>query len=585
MQKIYSITKLLFLIILVSTFNSSFAQLFVDIGAGLTGVSHSSSSWGDFDNDKDLDILISGETSNGTYISRVYVNEGGTFSNLNADISGMSNSCIKWGDYDNDGDLDIIATGENTNNRSIIYRNDEGIFTDILCEIDYFGAFSHAAWGDYDNDGDLDIAITGSWMSQIYENTGADEFILLEADIAQLNSGRVAWGDYDNDGDLDLIIAGDTGGGMRTYLYKNTNGEFEQIVTSIMGLSAGSVEWGDYDSDGDLDVLIMGYDDYLTPMAHIYRNDGDNIFVDIYAGLAPVTLGKATWGDYDNDGDLDIAITGKFSGCGTFTSAVYENLGNDLFNDIMANLTSAEYSYITWGDYDNDTDLDLLVCGSDYSGGSFTKVYRNDASLPNILPEHPDNLNFEITTDGVFLSWDPGTDMQTPQDGLTYNLRIGTSPEGCNNLSPMSHTDNGYRKLITAGNTGLANHAIIRDLDEGVTYYWSVQTIDNTFAGSAFAPEQSFTLTYTGLEQLYAGYEIDIYPNPATDKIFVNLPESLDDGITMYITNLMGQRINGPTQINQVQNIISLGNLDNGCYFVEITRNNDLLYREKLLVR
>jgi len=585
MHKLYSIIKLLILIVFISIINSSSAQLFVDIGAGLTGISNSSASWGDFDNDKDLDILLSGQTSNGTYISKIYVNEEGAFSDLNANITGMNNSCIKWGDYDNDGDLDIIATGENEINRSIIYRNDEGAYTDILCEIDYFGAFSHVAWGDYDNDGDLDIAITGSWMSKIYENTGTDEFILHETDIVQLNSGRVAWGDYDNDGDLDLIICGDTGGGMQTSIYRNTNGEFEQINTNIIGLSAGSVEWGDYDSDGDLDVLIMGFDDYLTPMAHIYRNDGDNLFVDIYAGLAPVSLGKATWGDYDNDGDLDVAITGKFSGCGTFTSAVYENLGTDFFNDILANFTNAERSYIAWGDYDNDTDLDLLICGINYSGQSFTKVYRNDASLPNLLPEPPTNLSFDITSNRVLLSWDLGTDLQTPQDGLTYNLRIGTSPDECNNLSPMSHIDDGYRKLITAGNTGLANHSIIHDLEEGVTYYWSVQTIDNTFAGSAFAPEQSFTLTYTGLEQINADSEIDIYPNPATDKIFVNLPESLDDGTTMYITNLMGQRIMGPIQINQVQNIISLSHLDNGCYFVEIIRNNDLLYREKLLVR
>ncbi len=69
---------------------------------------------------------------------------------------------------------------------------------------------------------------------------------------------------------------------------------------------------------GDLDVLIMGFDDYVTPNALIYRNDGNNQFVNIFAGLAPVTLGKASWADFDNDGDLDLAITGKFAGCGTF---------------------------------------------------------------------------------------------------------------------------------------------------------------------------------------------------------------------------------------------------------------------------
>lgn len=584
-----SILKATFNFILLFTFlnisNLSFSQLFVDIDAGLTGVSRGSTSWGDFDNDKDLDILISGEGSGGVLITKIYINEDGNFTDLDAGLTGMKSSCVKWGDFDNDGDLDMVATGDNDLNRTIIYRNDEGTFTDINAELEYFGSFSHAAWGDFDNDGDLDLALTGSWMTELYENTGDEGFILYDSELAQLNSGRSAWGDYDNDGDLDLLLTGDTGGGMHTYLYKNTNGVFEQILTNIIGLSAGSVEWGDYDSDGDLDVLIMGFDDYVSPQALIYRNDGNNLFVDLYAGLAPVSLGKGSWADYDNDGDLDLAITGKLAGCGTFTTSVYENQGNDMFNDIMADFAVAEYSYAAWGDYDNDTDLDLLVCGSGYGTGDFTKVYRNDAALPNFYPDAPENLYAENTADGVLLSWDRGIDIQTPQDGLSYNLRIGTESEICNSLSPMSHTDDGYRKLITIGNTGLSNQILIKELEVGETYYWSVQTVDNTFAGSEFSPEQSFTITTTGLNNLNSNGFVQIYPNPASDLLFVNLNESNLDNFSLKFISLSGQQVLSSFEVNSMSNSISLDGIQSGFYFVEIWNNNSLYHRDKVLIR
>src|SRR6185503_12681952 len=83
---------------------------FSDISAGLTGVYSSSVAWGDYDNDGDLDILLSGKSSTG-YISRVYQNTSGTFSDTSAGLTGVDSSSVAWGDYDNDGDVDILLTG------------------------------------------------------------------------------------------------------------------------------------------------------------------------------------------------------------------------------------------------------------------------------------------------------------------------------------------------------------------------------------------------------------------------------------------------------------------------------------------
>ena len=80
---------------------------------------------------------------------------------------------------------------------------------------------------------------------------------------------------------------------------------------ALTGVNNSSVAWGDYDDDGDLDILLTGYDGSNTLVAKVYRNDG-GVFVDIGAGLTGVNYSSVAWGDYDNDGDLDILLTGLF---------------------------------------------------------------------------------------------------------------------------------------------------------------------------------------------------------------------------------------------------------------------------------
>jgi len=395
-----------------------------------------------------------------------------------------------------------------------------------------------------------------------------------------LSSARGSWADLDHDHDLDLLVSGDTGGGMKLYLYTNENGGFTENELIGQGLSAGSIELGDYDSDGDLDILIMGFNDNVEPEANIYRNDGNNTYTNIYAGLAPVTLGRAAWGDVDNDGDLDVALTGKLSGCGVFVTDIYENVGNDYFNSLNAGLLGAELSYIAWGDYDNDTDLDLFLSGSSYSGGPFTKIYRNDISLPNFIPEPPQNLSVDFMSSGVMLSWDDGSDIQTSSEALTYNIRIGTSPQECNNFSPMAHIDEGYRKIPAMGNTTLENSWLINGLEEGTTYYWSVQTIDHTFAASEFSEEQNFTMTYTGLSESHLSLPFTISPNPA--KSFVNLTFSEAGYKEIDIYNLQGVKLISVKGAGN-QFTVTLEQLKKDIYIFTV-RSNDIIYPSYKLI-
>ncbi len=355
--------------------------VFTDINANLTGVQSSSVACGDYDGDGDLDILLTGISSSGR-ISKVYRNNGnGTFTNAGVDLPGVTRGSIAWGDYDGDGDLDILLTGESISGRiSKIYRNDgNGLFTDINAALIGVTRGS-VAWGDYDNDGDLDILLTGELNSKVYRNDGNGVFTQLG--LPGVNLGSVAWGDYDKDGDLDILLTGSTeSGGIFTVYRNDGNGVFTDINAGLTGVGGRSVAWGDYDGDGDLDILLTGYSS-TGPISKIYRNDGNGLFTDINAGLTGVFNSSVAWGDYDGDSDLDILITGctqDESDCSGPISKVYRNDGNGVFTEINAGLPGVRYSSVAWGDYDKDGDLDILLTGSTESGG-ISKVYRNDGN-------------------------------------------------------------------------------------------------------------------------------------------------------------------------------------------------------------
>ncbi len=214
-------------------------------------------------------------------------------------------------------------------------------------------------------------------------------------------------------------------------------------------------------------------------------------FTDIGAGFAGVAHGSVAWGDYDNDGDLDILSAG--SSASSLDTRVYRNDGGT-FTDIGAGFAGLGASSAAWGDYDNDGDLDVLVAG-DSLGVSVTKLYRNNATATNSAPAAPTGLVASAPLGEVTLSWTAATDAQTPAAGLTYNLRVGTTPGGSEVSSPMA-ADSGYRRLPAMGNLQLGTTAALGSLPPG-TYYWSVQAIDSAFAGSVFAPERSVSTGIT----------------------------------------------------------------------------------------
>ncbi|MBN1317188.1 MAG: VCBS repeat-containing protein [Anaerolineales bacterium] len=363
---------------------------FTDINAGLPEVSGGRSSWGDYDRDGDLDLLLAGHIYDGDDISRIYRNDGNDiFTDIDAGLLGLWKGEAAWGDYDMDGDLDILLTGYNWSSItrfSKVYRNDKGSFSDIGAGLTGVTNGS-SAWGDYDNDGDLDVLLTGLDTILLYRNDGNDQFNLqdsgLEGAYEDINS--TLWGDYDNDGDLDILLSGShEGKGYCSLIYRNDNGIFSEIDVGLTGVYNSSTAWGDYDNDGDLDILLSG-DSGAGYVSLVYRNNGDDAFEDIGAGLMGIRQGAVAWGDYDNDGDLDIFQNG-YTEASFNVARIYTNHGDDTFTVSPAWFGPTEADIgVDWGDYDGDGDLDIIVTGAHVTAK--TSIFRNDDCPVDVVIE------------------------------------------------------------------------------------------------------------------------------------------------------------------------------------------------------
>jgi len=485
--------------------NQSFTTPIFTLVTNLTAVAFGSVAWGDYDNDGRLDILLTGGFDLGSVRHDVWRNTGNGFTRTNAVASGAYDTSVAWGDFNNDGRLDILLIAGDTFNPLAggVFQNFGSTFGLVPGPPPVFPG--SVAWGDYDNDGRLDILLTGATnlgsssaaISQIWRNVGSG-FVNIEAGLPGVSQGSAAWGDYDNDERLDILLTGqNTNGILLSQIWRNTGGGFTNIKAGLPGVSADSSSWADYDNDGRLDILLTGFSTN-SPISQIWRNTGHG-FTNINAGLPGVVFGSAAWGDYDNDGRLDILLTGttntvdpEFS---PGISQIWRNTATG-FTNIDAGLPGVLGGSVAWGDYDNDGRLDILLAGP--TNGAFvdspriSQIWRNNTPVSNTAPTSPTGLSAALAGNAVVFSWSAASDAQTPASGLTYNLRVGTTPGGADLVGPMAAND-GLRRLPQFGN---AQHNVSRPitgLPIAQPLYWSVQAVDSAFAGSAFATETSFT--------------------------------------------------------------------------------------------
>ncbi len=535
----------LFLVISFFYSNITFAQ-FTENTTPVNGVTSfyqlgdGGAAWGDYDADGDLDLALNGRDNSFIAHIIIYQNNGdGTFSVADADtvtgtsLIGLDGGGLSWGDVDNDGDLDLIQTGfddaTNPQRHTILYGNNNGVFSPLINPVDGTDQFLgsddfNPNWVDYDHDGDLDIYYVDTNSGDIekgvlYTNNGDGTFtrnLTPVNGVSNFEGYREAdavWGDYNNDGYIDLYAQGASGpGGINSSLYKNNgDGTFSLVKrgedpgTFFSGTRIGATDFVDYDADGDLDLFYTGETRGNSRRGDLYANNGDDTFffvANIGAGFRGFTgvLGYgASWGDYDGDGDTDLAYGGSASS--SRIVRIYSNQGlndfDELFNPVdgAGSFEGFFTRAVIFGDYDGDGDLDLLSSGtrSDFSGAVI--LYENTSNHSNTAPSTPGNLQVKRTPAGVEFSWDASTDDATPSPGLNYELRVGNTQGGSEIRAPLSVFSGAnegkrlipYRGAVQGTSTNL-------NLPNGI-YYWSVQAIDAGHNGSAFATEQIIEVT------------------------------------------------------------------------------------------
>lgn len=332
------------LLILNAIFILSFtawSQDLVEVFPGFEGKGFGMLTWGDFDGDGDLDLITGGENSSAVTKTDLYQNEGdGVFSVVeNSGIPDLSNGYFDFADYDHDGDDDLLAMG--------------------------FGA-------------------GGANITGLYMSNGDGTFTDAEANIIdKVDLGTCNWVDYDGDGDLDIFISGflDDGPdvGYISMLYNNDGFGVFQLVenTGIQGVAYSRSVWADLDDDGDLDLYLQGLAwTGETDRATIYENNGDDTFTSIKEFL-PVWLGDAAWVDYDNDGDWDLMYSGFNTNSGARVTFLYKNTDLE-FTQVADNIVGVSQTALTWADYDLDGDLDLFIVGVEEIGVSMPAyIYEN----------------------------------------------------------------------------------------------------------------------------------------------------------------------------------------------------------------
>lgn len=476
-------------------------QAFGDVGAGLTGVFAGQAAWGDMDNDEDLDLIITGTSPTGR-VTQVLLNNAGEFTRLATTLPNISDGSVAWGDMDGDGLLDLALLGDTGATRvAQIWRNYNGGFSNISAGLPNVG-YGSLAWGDYDNDGDLDLIISGTTnalttgaITQLFRNNGNGTFANVPTSLPGVWRGALAWGDYDNDGDLDLALNGISAAGNISQIWRNNgNSTFTDINAGLPGVRESSLAWGDFDNDGDLDLGLTGSRDANAAVTgnvtQIWRNDGGSSgFVLQPLALPPISGGTLAWGDYDNDGDLDLVI------CGTYTNGLgltelYGNNGNRTFTKLNAALPGVLRGAVAWADYDNDGDLDFALLGQDsVTSERIAHIRRNDSYPANTVPQAPTNLVSFVSGSSLQFTWNRGDDVQTPSLGLTYSLQVNAVN------APEADLASGYRRIAAMGNVQHGTNAtLVLSNFPGGTYAWTVQTVDSAFAGGPFASTNLFQL-------------------------------------------------------------------------------------------
>jgi len=552
-----------------------------------------------------------------------------------ANISNFGEGCA-WGDYDNDGYQDLVVTNYNDYCQTCTYpfylfhNNGNGSFTRVTTGpiANYTGRAFGASWGDYDNDGKLDLYVCTGWYQNnlLFHNEGSGNFTQVTAGVIVNDPGwttACSWFDYDRDGWLDLFAVNQNNN--YNFLYHNNgNGTFTKITNSVLVNTqnwARGVAVGDFDNNGWPDVYINSYQGQPD---QLFRNL-NGIFYGANDAILDHSWGSgAVFGDYDNDGFLDLFVTNHNS-----PNALYHNSGNGTTFTRVTSGPGADTGPLSFGcvwlDYNNDGKLDLYV--SNFGSNAFLYMNLGNGNFSRVTSEIITNdLMYGIGNSSADINMDGKVDLFSCNNGsgtshpnLLYlntcqnsGNYIGIKLKGCMPQPGYSNKSGiGARINVYAGGV-----KYIRDVTGGQGYHsesslWqnvgigNANTIDSIVINWPSSKIQKFTgisanqyiladeclvgIQTNGNEIPKSYYLSQNYPNPfnPNTKIKYQLPATTQ--VTLEIFDNLGKKI--LTLVNTLQHAgyyevdFDGENFGSGIYFYKIMAGNYVETRKMLLIK
>lgn len=440
------------------------------------------------------------------------------------------------GDLNEDGMADLICGGGE--GVSILMSNpSNNSFTEFISPIYIFSQRGNCV--DMDNDGKLDVFMCHDIAPNVrFMNNGNNTFETIQGGLGDTpdggNYGSV-WIDYDNDCDMDLFIAKCRGGlseASRNQLHRNNGDGTFTDVSEASGLAdyvqTWSSAWGDFDNDGDMDVVV-GASSFTTGHHKVMRNNGDGTFTDVTAGSGWDTFNGTSIeyqaGDFDNDGRIDVIGGGNY---------IALNNGDFTFTFSPSAVGSGSI-----GDFNNDGFLDVV---------SFQTIFYNEGN---------DNNYIKVATVGTESNLDGIGARVTITTASGEQIREIRSGEGFRHMSSLNAhfgigTETAVEKIHICWPSGIEDEILNPAIN-------TLHVIE----------EGSFGVNVT--EQI--AREIEIYPNPATDILTVkNGSEWL--GAQVLIHDATGKMMSSETLNN---NQIRVNQLPAGFYTMKLIKGKNTI--------
>lgn len=473
-------------------------------------------------------------------------------------------------DYNSDGYIDFWA--------GYAYLNDgTGRFLKLSSSKGDWKGGGVACWADYNSDGYPDaLTVRISWINvtpkkdtcffTLYENSGPPDYALVDVSeevglgfpILDRQPNCPAWLDYDSDGLLDFYYSGyefvplnseddyPYWSGHEDYLFHNTGSGFVD-VSETAGIREGGadtlcsrgVSVGDFDSDGDADIFVSVY--RLQPNL-LWRNNGNGTFTDVAEDKGIIGILNqsyyghnigAAWGDYNNDGYLDLftPITHHPTYPGDPTSHLWANSGPTdwTFTDRFAEsgMRNTEIgSAPCWADYDNDGDLDLYWVNLYGTPGPQEWLYRNDGN----------NTFEDVTLSTGLKTW----------GNHSYGLWADINHDGkLDNYAPYSNTGGSYQIFFI--NTAERDHWLELDFEGRESNRSGIGTRVTAYCDTLLVMRELAPSDGNGYGSMFiARQHLGLGSHAVIDSLVIRWPRGRIDKIRSFAADRLMRMVEGP---------------------------------------